>query len=191
MSQSNDGRKRVQRMAKQDIIASKKAIRSLKAKADETRSSAARVADWMSATFGSVWFLALNVIWFAVWITLNAGLIPGIEPFDPFPYGLLTTIVSLEAIVLAIFVLISQNRAEKVAELREEIDLQVDLITEEELTKLLEMVCLLLDKAGIDYSGDTELEAMLAPTNIEKLQTILEGQILNGESVEEQEAVRE
>lgn len=169
-----------QRVSRHNIIEGKRAIRSLKAKADEKRTLAERAADWTSATFGSMWFMILNVVWFAVWIVVNLGLVPGIEPFDPFPFGLLTMIVSLEAILLAIFVLIAQNRAARVAELREEVDLQIDLIAEEELTKVLEMLCLLLDKHGIDYSGDSELSAMLIPTNVEQLETILEEQIAPG-----------
>jgi uncharacterized membrane protein len=188
------GRKRARRAAQLDIIESKKAIRSLKARADEKRTLSERAADWTSATFGSMWFLIANVVWFAIWITLNTGLVPGVEPFDPFPYGLLTMIVSLEAIILAIFVMIAQNRAARIAELREEVDLQVDLITEEELTKVLEMMCKLFDKHGIDYSNDTDLKAMLVPTNIDKLETILEEQItpgVNGAAPPEPATVRE
>lgn len=154
-------------------------IQSLKAKADRKRSLSDKIADWITGTFGSMGFLILNVLWFVIWIILNLGIIPGIVPFDPFPFGLLTMIVSLEAIVLAIFVLISQNRAEKVDDLRQEVDLQVDMIAEEEVTKLLIMVSVLLEKQGIDVSQDAELQAMLSPTNIEKLERILEQQNIN------------
>jgi uncharacterized membrane protein len=65
----------------------------------------------MTNTLGSIWFLSLKVIWFITWILVNIGAIPGVSSFDPFPLVLLTTVVSLEAIILAIFVLISQNRA--------------------------------------------------------------------------------
>lgn len=152
-------------------------IRSLKAKADEKRTIAERTADWMTATFGTITFLGLNVVWFTAWVIVNLGFVPGLAPFDPYPFGLLTTIVSLEAIVLAIFVLISQNRASKVDDLREEIDLHVDIITEQELTKLMQMVNLLLKKNGIDMSNDRELQAMLSPTNMQKIEHALEKQM--------------
>ncbi|MBK8035074.1 MAG: DUF1003 domain-containing protein [Chloroflexi bacterium] len=86
-------------------------------------------------------------------------------------------IVSLEAIFLSIIVLISQNRGERVADLRQEMDLQLDILTEDELTKMMRMLALLLEKQGLDVSNDTELQEMLRPTNIEKIQTILEEQI--------------
>ncbi len=154
-------------------------ITSLKAKADTKRTLTEKLADWITGTFGSIGFLTFNVIWFAVWIIVNVNLIPGVAPFDPFPFGLLTMIVSLEAIVLAIFVLIAENRAERVANLRQEVDLQVDMIAEEEITKLLLMVSVLLEKHGVDMSQDAVLQGMLSPTNFEKLERILEEQQIN------------
>jgi uncharacterized membrane protein len=157
---------------------SRSIIRSLKAKANAKRTPAEKIADWMTESFGSFGFLVINAIWFFVWIVMNVGVIPGIQPFDPFPFGLLTTIVSLEAIILAIFVLISQNREAKIAELREEIDLQVDIITEQELTKLLEMMRVLLEKNGVDLSTDEDLKLMLRPTDVDKLEKVLEQEVL-------------
>src|SRR5687767_3430484 len=129
-------------------------FRSLKAEADAHRSWSDRIADRMTSLMGSMPFLMINVLWFAVWIIINLGLIPGIEPFDPFPFGLLTMVVSLEAIALAIIVLISQNRSVKIAELREEVDLQVDMQTEREITKLLRLLSAVAEKHGIDVTGD-------------------------------------
>lgn len=152
-------------------------VRSMKAKANRDRSFTEKLADFMTATFGSITFLIINVIWFFVWIAINVGFILGIEPFDPFPFGLLTMIVSLQAIFLAIFVLISQNREAKINDLREEVDLQMDVMTEKELTKVLELVVKLLEKNKIDISGDTELKEMLEKTNIEKLEKSIERQM--------------
>ncbi len=157
---------------------SRRIIKSLKAKADARRGLAEIVADWMTNTLGSIWFLALNVLWFVLWILINISAIPGVPSFDPFPFGLLTMIVSLEAIILAIFVLISQNRAAQVDDLREEIDLQVDIITEQELTKLIHMTSILMEKNGIDLSADRELQAMIKPTNVDRIEKILEKQII-------------
>lgn len=167
----------------QNIQDRKRTIRSLRAKEDEKRSFSERLADKVSDIFGSMTFLVINVVFFAVWIALNTNIIPGVEPFDPFPFGFLTMAVSLEAIILAILVLISQNRAEKIAELREEIDLQIDILTEEELTKLLHMVALLLEKQGIDNGHDDELKEMLEPTDLDALETELEQQIIPGRGV--------
>lgn len=157
---------------------SRNLLHSMKAKADAQRSRAEKAADILTGIFGSMPFLLANILWFAVWIVINVGIIPGIEPFDPFPFSLLTMIVSLEAIGLAIIVLISQNRAEKIADLRQEVDLQLDMITEQELTKLLHMMRLMLEKQGIDVSQDEELQGMLQPTDVERLEDDLKKDII-------------
>jgi len=131
----------------------------------------------MTANFGNTKFLFVNVLFFSIWLIINIGVIELIEPFDPYPFGLLTTIVSLEAIILSIFVLISQNRAAKIDDLREEIDLQVDIITESEITKLMQLMVLLLRKNGIDVSNDEKLKEMLKPFNENKLEKSLEKQV--------------
>jgi len=155
---------------------SRRIIKSFKAKADAKRTFAEKVADYMTAKFGSIRFLTLNVIWFTIWIAINTNLTPWVDPFDPFPFGLLTTIVSLEAIMLAIFVLISQNRESKINDVREEVDLQLDIITEEEITKLLEMAEKLMNKNGIATASDTMLKEMLEPTNAARIEKSIEKQ---------------
>lgn len=157
---------------------SRRIIKSLKAKADAKRTPAEIIADWMMKRLGSISFLVFNIIWFMSWIVINTGQIPAIAPFDPYPFGLLTTTVSLEAIILAIFVLISQNRAEQVDDLREEVDLQVDIIAERELTKLIKMTEILMEKNGIDVSQDAELQEMIKPTNLENIEKSLEKQLM-------------
>jgi uncharacterized membrane protein len=151
--------------------------RSLKARIDASRTRLERLADWVSELFGSNGFLIVNLAWFVIWCAWNSGAIPGLVPFDPFPFGLLTMVVSLEAILLSIFVLIAQNRSERGNELRAEVDLQVDLITEQELTKVLELVAKIATKQGIDLSGDAELAEMLSPTNVDKLERVLDAEI--------------
>lgn len=69
-----------------------------------------KTADFISNFAGNMWFVYLHAIWFTFWFFANNGDVPGIKPFDPFPYGFLTMIVSLEAIFLATFILINQNR---------------------------------------------------------------------------------
>lgn len=150
---------------------------TLKMREDEKRTAAEKVADRMTAIFGSIPFLVFNAIWFFLWITINTGLLPIMPPFDPFPFGLLTMIVSLEAIFLAIFVLMSQNRSERIAALRQEIDLHINTQTEAELTKLLELTVLLLKQNNIDVSGDEELQSMLEPTDVEILEEAFEAEV--------------
>ncbi len=126
------------------IQESRQIIRSLKARQNEKRSRAEKIADFMTASSGSIGFLIINVLWFVVWIVINLEIIPGLAAFDPFPFGLLTMIVSLEAIVLAIFVPISQNRSSKISDLREEIDLQVDSLVS---------FCKCLTRYDIDFTS--------------------------------------
>jgi uncharacterized membrane protein len=151
-------------------------LRSFEAKALANRRFSDKVADALTRGFGGMIFLIINVYWFAIWIVLNINLIPGIEPFDPFPFGLLTMIVSLEAIVLSIIVLISQNRAAHIDTLRSELQLQVNLIAEEEITKSLEILADIRKKVGIK-KDDPELERMLERINTSYIERSLQKQI--------------
>ena len=104
------------------------------------RSKAEQVSDWITCTAGSGPVLVLHVVWFGIWVTVNAGGIRGIRPFDPFPFPFLTMTVSLEAIFLALFVLASQNRLTRQADKRSHLDLQVDLLAEREMTAVLQLL---------------------------------------------------
>lgn len=115
-----------------------------------------RLADAMTSFSGSMFFVYVHIIWFGAWLLVNTGRV-GIAPFDPFPYGLLTMIVSLEAIFLSTFVLISQNRFSDAADRRAELDLQIGLLAEHELTRVLHMLDAIQDKLGIENDADSEL----------------------------------
>ncbi|MFZ3011545.1 MAG: DUF1003 domain-containing protein [Minisyncoccia bacterium] len=156
----------------------KKIFRSIKAKADVKRTKIEKMADWMTAKFGSSGFLWFNATFFVIWVLVNTGQIKWVKMFDPFPFSLLTMLVSLEAIFLAIFVLISQNRTVKIDDLREETSLQLSLIAQKENIKLLKMMALLLEKQGIDLSQDPELQKMLRPLSEEEIERRLEKEIL-------------
>jgi uncharacterized membrane protein len=115
-----------------------------------------RLADAITSLSGSMLFVYLHILWFGAWLLVNTGYM-GIKPFDPFPYGLLTMIVSLEAIFLATFVLISQNRFSDAADRRAELDLQIGLLAEHEITRVLQMLDAIQDKLGIENDVDSEL----------------------------------
>ena len=155
----------------------KKIFQSIKARADSERTRTEQIADWMTTHFGGMTFLLINVVFFAVWVIINTDQISGIPAFDPFPFSLLTTIVSLEAIILAIFVLISQNRNSKVDDLREETHLQINLIAEKETTKIMKMMEILLEKQGVDLSQDPELKKLLKPISEEEIEEKLKKEI--------------
>ncbi|MDP2789352.1 MAG: DUF1003 domain-containing protein [bacterium] len=156
----------------------RKILKSIKAKADAQRTIPEKLADWTTSLFGSMTFFILNMLLFVLWILINTNQIKVIPPFDPYPFNLLTTFVSLEAIILAIFVLISQNRNSKVDDLREETNLQINLIEEKEMTKLMKMLAILLEKQGVDLSQDPELKQLLKPISEEEIEKRLEKEIL-------------
>lgn len=145
-------------------------IQSFKAKMNLQRKLSDRIADFLTDSFGTVLFLWINAAWFGLWIAVNVGLIPGIPVFDPFPFGLLTMIVSLEAIFLAIIVLISQNREAHIGDLREEIDLQINVRAEAEITKMLIILDRIHDHLGLPTEDDEELILMKQKTDLNQIE---------------------
>lgn len=156
------------------ISRKRQVVKSFEAKMSQQRTSAERLADLLTYIFGDLRFATLNLVWFFIWIIWNIGWIPGLAPFDPFPFGLLTMIVSLEAIFLSIFVLISQNRSAKIDKLRSEVDLQINLTSEQEITKALSMLKILLEKNGVDLSRDEDLPRMLKQIDAWEIERKLE-----------------
>lgn len=140
---------------------SRRLIQSFEAKALRKRSMGVRFADSLTAFFGTFSFLILNIAVFALWIAINTGVLPIMKPFDPFPFVLMTTAVSLEAIILSCIVLMSQSRSGVISALREEMQLQVNFYTEREITKILKLLDLLLHKQKILVKDDPELAEML------------------------------
>jgi uncharacterized membrane protein len=165
---SNDRRKRA--------FNTSRAFRAIKAQHAENRTLteilASRLTDFASSTV----FLLIHIVWFSVWILWNAGTL-GLEPFDPFPFGLLTLVVSLEAIFLSIFLLLGQRRESGIAELREEVTLQVTLRVEEEVTKSLQLMAGLYSRLGYKIGEDPELQAMLTPLDAASIEAELDKQI--------------
>jgi len=128
----------------------------LRQKAARERSLQDRTADAFTSFSGRMVFVYVHIVWFGVWILLNTGRV-GVQPFDPFPYGLLTMIVSLEAIFLSTFVLISQNRLSEESEYRADLDLHIGLLTEHEVTRVLQLLDAIQDKMGIVNHEESEL----------------------------------
>lgn len=161
----------------EEALRRKTTIQSFKARADKKRSASDTFADFLTSAFGTVIFLIINALFFLFWILWNTGTIPHLPILDPFPFGFLTMVVSLEAIFLAIIVLISQNRQARVAELREEIDLYINTYAEREITKLIYLQKLLLEKNGVDLSNDRELQHMLKALESDKIEKELGNQL--------------
>jgi uncharacterized membrane protein len=153
-----------------------RAFGAIKAQHAANRTLLESIAERLNGLASSPAFLATHAIWFTVWIVWNTGTF-GLKPFDPFPFGLLTMVVSLEAIFLTIFVLMAQKRESAIAELREEMSLQVGLRLEEEVTKTLQLVAGLYTRLGHKVGEDEELREMLQPLDIHKIERELVLQI--------------
>ncbi|HEY7161294.1 MAG TPA: DUF1003 domain-containing protein [Acidobacteriota bacterium] len=151
-----------------------KRIHGYQAKHNLRKTGAERLADKVTDFTGGVPFLVINGLWFLIWIVINLNIIPSVKAFDPFPFSLLTMIVSLEAIFLSIFVLISQNRQSKIADLRQEIDLQINMIAEEEITKIMQMLAAIYKRVGHKEEKDPEILEMMKPLNIDEIEERLE-----------------
>jgi CRP/FNR family transcriptional regulator, cyclic AMP receptor protein len=133
------------RIRRTDNLLRRRVSRNVNEIADETLTFGQRIADVIAEFSGSIPFLVLNAAFFGVWLGLNA--IPGIA-FDPYPFGLLTMIVSLEAIFLSIFVLVSQNRQADKDRIRNELDYQVNLKAELGVSTLLLKSDIISDSLG-------------------------------------------
>lgn len=125
-----------------------------------------RLADLITAFSGRMLFVYLHIFWFSAWILSNTGWL-GLPRFDPFPYGLLTMIVSLEAIFLSTFVLISQNRLSADSDRRADLDLHIGLLTEHEVTRVLQMLDAIQDKLGVVNHADSDLAQLEMETKPE------------------------
>lgn len=142
-------------------------IAKLEHEAIDQRTRGERVSDSITRFMGSMTFVVLHLVWLGVWFTVNLGAIPGVKPFDPFPFGILTLIVSTEGVILAIFVLISQNRMSRLSNQRAHLNLQISLLAEQETTKILQKLKAISDR--LDIPGDEVAERLSQDTHLEVL----------------------
>lgn len=142
-------------------------------KEEETRKSLEeRIADRITRFTGSMLFVYIHVIFFGTWIAWNVGLL-GLKPFDP-SLVILAMEASVEAIFLSTFVLISQNRMAQAADKRADLDLQVSLLTEHEVTRMLTLVTTIAKKMNIEESHDPELKELASDVLPEKVLDTME-----------------
>jgi uncharacterized membrane protein len=130
---------------KADELLRTRVSRNVNEEVEDTMTPFQRMADWIAWFSGSMPFLGLNLLWFGIWIIVNWFDV-GVPRFDPYPFGLLTMIVSLEAIFLSIFVLISQNRQAEKDRVRANIDFEVNVKAELEVGELHEKTDRLQEK---------------------------------------------
>jgi uncharacterized membrane protein len=159
-----------------------RAIIDLERKALAASSWSAHVSDAISRFAGSLWFVLCHLTAFIVWATWNAVAPPSWR-FDPYPYGLLTFIVSLEGVLIATFVLIAQNRMAIQSDRRDHLNLQVDLLAEQEMTLMLRMLRRISERLQIapETSEDERAEKLAEETNVYELMQALDRELPESE----------
>jgi uncharacterized membrane protein len=144
----------------------------------QKRSVAERISDALTRAVGSIASIIFHALWFCIWIAINTGLAPFIPPFDPFPFGVLTLIVSTEGVLLAIIILISQNRMIRQADRRAHLSLQIGLLAEQETTVVLNTLQRLSHHLGLpEDSENTKATELLRQTDVYAMMRNLEEQL--------------
>jgi uncharacterized membrane protein len=151
------------------------AIAKLEHDALERRTPTERLSDVMTKLVGNIGFLMAHLILISCWSLLNLHVIPGLKAFDPFPFGILALGVSSESVFLTIFVLIRQSRMARQSDRRSHLDLQVGMLSEQELTTILQMLQKLCQHVGVNVdSSKQEVQSFSKTTDVQKLAGELE-----------------
>jgi uncharacterized membrane protein len=141
----------------------------------EQRSSAERFADAVGIFAGSPLFILLHLTFLAAWLFVNTGELSWIRPFDPYPFSLFAMIVAVEAVILSSFILMRQNRMMRRGEHRDHLNLQITLLAEKEITKVMQMVRAICGKMGLaNIVADKEIRELSQNTSVESLSQTLE-----------------
>lgn len=151
----------------------------LKSALDISKSRSDKVAVFVVEILGSIKFLFFCLLLFTLWICWNVNLLPGLKPFDPFPFPILEMTVSLFAIILSVSVLINQNRQGRIEKIRQQVDFEVNVRAEGEVTKVLTMLHEIHQKLGLNTVADKELEEMKEATDIKQIHHTIDEQETN------------
>jgi uncharacterized membrane protein len=138
-----------------------------------TRSTQERIADAVTRFTGSMKFVYIHLVVFGVWIAINLGWLSGIPRFDP-SFVVLAMVASVEAIFLSTFVLISQNRMSALADQRADLDLQISLLAEHEITRLITLVTAMAERMRLEVAQNPELAELSQDVSPEKVMEQME-----------------
>jgi uncharacterized membrane protein len=136
------------------------ALATLRHGAERQRKWSERVADRLSTFLGSAKSIVLHGSVFGLWLLINSGVVKGIRPFDPFPFVMLAMVASIESIFISTFVLISQNRLSDLTDKRAELDVQISLLTEHEVTRLIVLCDAIAQRLGVSLPADSRIEEL-------------------------------
>ena len=152
-----------------------RAIIAMQEQQDNERTWSDRIGDMIGTFVGTVTFVLLHLVAFGVWAAANAGVVPGVPAWDPYPFSLLCMIVSMEGVLLSTFVLIKQNRMGVRSDRRNHLDLQINLLTEKEVTKVIQMLERISAHMGIENQvTDDETKELGRITAVDELARELE-----------------
>lgn len=133
-----------------------------------------RIADAVTTFAGSMWCVYVHAVLFGGWLILNSGGVPGVRPWDPFPFVMLAMFASVEAIFLSTFILITQNRMQRLADRRAELDLQISLLTEHELTQAIRLLDQVAKSMNVPRPPEEELAEIKKDIDPQKVASEIE-----------------
>jgi uncharacterized membrane protein len=136
---------------------------------DAKRPASDRIADAITGFAGSMWFVYVHALLFGAWLLLNAPFVPFRHKWDPYPFVMLAMWASVEAIFLSTFILITQNRMQHAADRRAELDLQISLLAEHELTRAIRLIDEIAIRLNAPRPGQAELDEIKRDVSPEKV----------------------
>jgi uncharacterized membrane protein len=157
----------------------------LKSSLDFAQTRIDHLAVWITDIFGSMTFLVGCILFFILWISWNLHFIFFLKPFDPFPFNILQMVVSIFAIILSVSVLINQNRQGRIEKIRQQVEFEVNVLAENEITKVLGMLHEIHQHLGLNSKEDKELERMKEVTDINQIHLTLNDLKANPSSPDE------
>lgn len=155
----------------------------LKSSLNFTKTFTDKLAVVIINSFGSIVFLLSFIFLVIVWICWNTNIISGLKPFDPFPFSSLEMSVSIFAIILSISVLINQNRQGRIEKIKQQVEFEVNVRAESEVTKILNMLHDIHQQMGLNSQEDKELEKMKEQTDLKEIHKSLHDRQTDGNSL--------
>ena len=168
---SNDGHRGLAPVVERNV----RALLERRADEERTRPRSDRIADVVTRFAGSMRLVCIHLLLFGAWIAVNLGLVPWVPRFDP-TFVVLAMVASVEAIFLSTFVLITQNRMSQVADKRADLDVQISLLSEHEISRVLMLVQQVAERLGIEQARDPELEELKRDVHPEMVLDRIESQ---------------
>lgn len=160
-----EAKKITERVTQQNI----ELIKKIEEEFNSHRSLGDFIGDSIGGVASNIAFVLINLIFIVTWIAINSGYFLNIEAFDPYPFGLLSLIITSESVLLFMLVLIKQNRMTRRAEQRAHFALQLTMLVEQELTKVLQMLEKVGVSMGVSTATDSKTKALSEETHLETL----------------------